>query len=399
MFNCMRALVLASVVLLAACGEKSGPAEPPQNFSVTPGDGQVVAHFTQQPGLTYWLFLAQGSSGINRGNYLSAPGARVVWPVSDGGIISGLENGQTYSFFMNASDGNGPAGPETPTVTATPRLAGSTWTANLPIGSGADTNGIAYGLNEFLAVSRDGNTYFSTDGKNWAATTSSPGLGPLNGVGFNSSSSMFLVVGDNGVIASSTDAATWTARTSNTTARLNDAASTGGSYVAVGDGGTILGTSDYTSWVARSSGVTANLHRVQYLAATAYVAVGDGGSIVTSPDGFTWTVRNSGTTADLYDVTYGNGVYMAVGANGTILTSTDLGTWTAQAPVTGNKLYGVTYGSQFMIVGQGGLVLYGTDGVNWTAPTSAVAADLYRVIYSLGEYLAIGAGGINQYAL
>jgi len=396
--------MLASVMLLAACSGESAPSGAPQNFSVTAGDGQVVVHFTQEAGKTYWVFLAQGDSGINRSTYVSAPGARVVWPVNDGGIVSGLTNGQVYSFFMNASNGNGPAGPETGTLVATPRLAGSTWTANTPIGTtGADTKGIAFGLSDFMTVSRDGNAYISTDGKTWTATTSSPSIGPLNSVAFNGTSSIFVAVGDNGVISSSSDAATWTTRTSNTTAKLNGVSAVGGSYVAVGDGGTIIGTSDYTNWVVRTSGVTANLHNVKYVGGS-FVAVGDNGTIVSSPDGFTWTVQTSGTTANLYDVAYGTdsatstALYMAVGANGTILTSTDLTTWTAEAPVTSNTLYGVVYGSQFMIVGSGGLVMYATDGSTWTAPTSAVTGDLLSVIYALGEYLTVGVGGVNQFS-
>jgi len=396
MFNRMRVLALASLVFLAACGEKSAPSSVPQNLTATAGDGQVVLHFTQDSNLTYWAFSAQGT-GISRDNYLSFPEARVTWPVVDGSIITGLTNGKEYSFFINGSEGNGPAGPESITVSATPRLAGSNWTANTPIGSGFDAGGLAYGLTKYMTVTYDGNAWVSADAKTWTTTTSAPGVGPLNSVAFNGTSLLFVAVGDNGAITTSADAATWTTRTSNSTAKLNGVSAVGGSYVAVGDGGVILGTSDYTNWVVRTSGVTANLHKVEYIAGT-FVAVGDNGTIVSSPDGFTWTVKTSGTTANLYDITYGNSTYVAVGENGTLLTSTDQTTWTLQPAQTANTLYGVTYGSQFVAVGANGFVMYGTDGVTWSLANSAVTGDLYKVIYALGVYITVGKGGVNEYS-
>ncbi len=395
MFNCTRALALASLVFLAACGEKSGPADAPQNLTATAGDGQVVLHFAQRSGLTYWVFSAQGT-GINRDNYLSFPEARVSTPINDGTAITGLTNGKIYSFFINATNGGSPAGPESITVAAKPRFAGVNWTANAPIGGGADAGGIAYGLTKYMTVARDGYAYTSTDARTWVAT-SKPGVGALNSVAFSGTSSLFIAVGDNGAIATSSDANAWTARTSNTPAKLNDVSSVGNSYVAVGDGGVIVGTSDYTNWVVRTSGISANLHKIKYIGGR-FVVVGDNGTLVTSPDGFTWTRLNTGTSANLYDITYGNGVFLAVGANGAVLTSPDLATWTAQPALTANTLYGVTYGSQFIVVGQAGFVMYGTDGNTWSFANSAVSGDLYSVIYSLGVYLTVGKGGVNQYS-
>ncbi|MCL2658268.1 MAG: hypothetical protein FWD62_12815 [Betaproteobacteria bacterium] len=396
MFKHLRILALAALVLLTGCGEKSAPSEAPANFSVTPGDSQVVLHFTQEPGMTYWLFYAP-ATGINRDNYLSYTGAQLIRDVYDGGAIAGLANGQIYSFFMNASNGSGPAGPTTATISVTPRPAGGSWVANPIIGNGANANAVTFGLSHFVTVTTGGGIYYSDDGQNWTASDNAGTSANLNGVTLGSNATVMVAVGDAGTLLSSTDALTWTPHASGTSANLNSVAAFGGTYIAVGEGGTILYSTDGTTWSARTSPVMENLRKVVYVRDD-FVAVGDNGTVLTSPDGNAWTKQNSGTGATLYDVAYGNNTFVGVGAAGTLMTSPDLVTWTPLALDPSITLYAATFGSQFIAVGQNGTTLVSPDGVSWNFVASATSADLYAIVFGSGTYLAVGQNGASQYS-
>ena len=92
-------LALALATLFAACNNGS-PADPPPDLIATPGDGQVTLSWTAQPGVEYWMFYAP-VAGITTANWLSL-GGRALINVTPPRVITGLPNGITHSFVIDA---------------------------------------------------------------------------------------------------------------------------------------------------------------------------------------------------------------------------------------------------------------------------------------------------------
>lgn len=387
----LAALVLTG--LLSACGG-SGGNEPgmPTGFTVEAGDGQAVIRWTDDTSLTYWIFSAQATE-ITREDYRNFAGARITWPARSPAVIGGLVNGLPYAFLINATSGSSAAGPATPSLTITPRLAGANW-KTWPSGTTADLRGLTYNGLNLIATGAGGSIVTSTNGETW--TTRSSGVSvALNGVASNNSGTRVVAVGDGGTVITSTDAATWTTVTSGTTTDLAAVGYGNGRYVAVGAGGAMITSTDGTTWSAGTSGVTANLTQAGYSNST-YWATGANGTLLTSADGLTWTARSTGVTAPLRSLTYGNGLWLAVGDNGTLLTSPDLVTWTAQPGLTSEHLYAAVYGSQFVLAGANGVRLYGTTGTSWTAASGT--GTVRKMLRTGGAYFGVGDGGLIDVA-
>jgi len=392
-FRCVA--LLAAAALLVSCGSSNtedAPTAAPTGLAVTAGDSSVVVTWNMEPGLTYWVFSAAAPS-ITRDTYKEFAGARITHPATSPQLITGLVNGTTYSFLINATRGGSAAGPATTSIAAVPRLAGSVWTAGTPLG--ADLNAIAFGVAKYIAVGAGGAVFTKgpalTD-TTWTAATSGV-TANLNAI---VASGVLVVVGDGGAIVTSSDTVTWTAKTSGTTVRLNGVMFGQGAYVAVGDGGTILRSTDATTWTAVTSGTTSNLYGVQLLGAT-MVAVGAGGTLLKSTDGgATWTAGTSGTTAALYGMVVTATRTVIVGDGGTILTSTDLTTWTASTSPTTQNLRRVVLGTQLVAVGAAGTILLSADGLAWTVANSGTTQDLRGLIRGVTlDYVAVGTGGVN----
>ena len=226
----MRVAALALAGLLSACGGSGdGPASAPTNVSVVAHDTYVTVSFDQQPGYTYWIFSAAADS-ITRDNYLQFPSARLTWPATSPQVISGLTNGTTYSFIINATKGGSQAGPASASISAVPRIAGVNWTAGTAI-SGVNVRGLAYGYANYIAVGNGGAIYKTADkGTTWTATTSNVTddlYGAVTG------SSLVMAVGAGGKVLTTTDATTWTVQTNAaTTATLYGVTYGSAKYVA-----------------------------------------------------------------------------------------------------------------------------------------------------------------------
>mgnify|MGYP002778172594 CR=1 FL=1 len=391
----LRAAGLAALALLASCGGNSdnAPTAAPSGFSVSPGDSSVVVTWTMEPGQTYWIFSAAAPS-ITRDNYRNFPAARITQPAVSPQIITGLSNGTTYSFLINATQGGSPSGPSTTSIAAVPRLAGDAWTLGTPLS--VDLNAVGIGGGRYLAVGNGGAIFTrpaAIDGT-WTAATSGV-TANLNGLA--GSGALAVAVGDNGTIISTTNATDWTARTSGTTVRLNDAAAVGATLIAVGDNGTLLRSLDAgVNWAAVTSGTTANLTGASAIGGTFFV-LGANGTLLTSVDGGgTWVAQTSGTTATLRDAVTGGGRTVIVGDGGTILTGTDLVTWTPATSTTTQALRRVVAGTRFVASGANGVLLASADGLTWTAVNSGTTADLRGLVYGVVlDYLAVGTGGVN----
>lgn len=419
-----RAVIVALLAfLVSACGGRGSSAPPPVGgITVTPGDGQVVVTWTPDPGVEYWMFYAPTTS-ISTTSLSSTPGVQGVLNITSPYVLTGLTNGQLYSFTVDGRYDGGPGGPGTPSVSATPRLAGSTWTAGGAMGS-ADMHGVAWGAasngtNYYLAAGGSGALYQSSDG----VTTSTLNWTPISGSGITANLNAalytlgkFIVVGDGGSIYSSTDLATWTAGTSINTQNLNAIASNGSRVVAVGNAGTIEYSADGVTWYVTTVPTTNNLYGVSYLASGLWVAVGQGGTLLTSSDGSTWTAATSGVAVDLKGATYRAATtttvtipttttttiaasYVVVGAGGTVLSSPDAVTWTAQTSNTAADLLTVSSTpNQFLAAGSGGAVITSPDGLTWTAQTSGTTLALYGLVNAQAQYVAVGQAGANLYS-
>jgi hypothetical protein len=354
--------------------------------------------------MSTWIGLPGGGTKINATSPL---------------VLTGLVNGTSYSFSVNGRTNGGPGGPGATPVTATPRLAGSTWTAGAVAGSHA-LRCVAYGAS-FVAAGDSGAMYSSADGVAWSPITYATTANLTANVNGCSYWGTYKLVGDGGLVLTSPDAVTWTAQTSGILQNLYAVASNNVNLtVAVGANGTIITSPDGITWTSRVSNTAQPLYAVNYSALSAsgssgtWTAVGAAGTVVNSMDGgLTWTPGTvpSGTTADLRGIAYGAStaatgasIFVAVGASGTVLTSAFGSTWSAVSTATSTiptniDLNAVTYGTQFVVVGAGGNSFVSTDGVTWIGSSSAgTTSNLNAVARGPLTYSAVGDSGANVLA-
>jgi len=411
-----RVIALASFLALTGCHRQaSAPGDAPGNFTVESGDGQVTVSWDQQPGLTYWIFFQLGATVT-----AASPAAPLIFDAQSPRVVFPLANGQQYAFVMNATNHDSRAGPSTPVMTQTPRLAGASWTSGLPLGA-QDLNGAAYNpvLNRIVAVGNAG-TIFAGDYNYtsasppgvtaWTQATIPAGfVSDLGAVTFQGS--QFIALGTDGSLLTSPDGNTWTAAASVPSGgaggtRMNSIAfglvSDAVVYVAVGNGGKIFTSANLMTWTpVAASGTTNHLYNVSSPNGL-FVATGANGTLLTSADAITWTLPNSipSTPNALLGATYGGtgsagAYYVVVGDAGTILTSTDGATWSLTPPPLPQDLRAIRFGTRFVAVGQGGIVAYSDDAINWATTSSGSASDLAAVIFTPAMYLAVGASGAN----
>ena len=409
-------LVLASALLLAACGGSSTPstpAPPVGGLSVVAGDSQVTVSWKETPGVEYWIFAAPNSPNLSLNNWLATAGSTYRLKVTSPYVVTGLTNGTPYSFFMTGRTNTGPGGDATPTVAATPRLAGSDWASSSTLNTGTPT-GLTYGsyldiasntvLYTYLAVGNGGKMFRAADFNTWTAIT------PVVNVNLHAaeySFAKFIAVGAGGTTLYSTDSKIWTQSTKITPQNLNAIAANGSLAIAVGDSGAIVTSKDAITWtVATSVPSTSNLYGISYTSAGNWVAVGAGGTILTSGDGLTWTAQKSGSSADLKGVgsmtNFTNNVtsyqFVVVGANGTILSSPDAVSWTAQSANTKANLNALSTTNQFLAVGSEGTVLISMDGITWKSQASQTTANLTNLLRAQNMYIAVSNTGSIIYS-
>jgi len=320
---------------------------------------------------------------------------------------------------MNATNNDSKAGPSSPVMLQTPRLAGKEWVSGTALGT--NLNGIAFNGSRLVVVGDSGTifagdyNYTSTNPRGvtaWMPPTSVPAgfsaTTNLSAVIF--SGQQFVALGIDGSILTSTDGLTWTLATGSIpSASMNGIAfgsvSGTGTYVAVGNGGNIFTSTDLVTWTTALSNPSNgnDLFGVAFLNG-GFVATGASGTLLTSTDGSNWTAPASHTTNALRGAAFRSAptpVYVVVGDAGTIVTSADGITWSS--PITPppllQPLNSVVFGSRFVAVGQGGAVVFSDDGSIWSPPTTPPdSADLARVVFTPAMYVAVGAGGANAFA-
>ena len=418
MIRYFRASFAILSLLLAACGGGSSTSYSTTitNFTVTPGDGQVVITWDSHPGQYYDLYFKVGS------NVTESDFEGLKLSITSPYTLTNLTNQTQYSFILTATNSGGVAGLPTPVVSATPGSSGTglSWTINSLLSSVSALRGVASGNNTLVAVGTSAAVYtaqYSSDSTGgitaWQAISLPAGFAStLTSVVFDGTH--FVALGFDGSIITSSDSVTWkTATAVNAGQDINGGIAYGnGIYVVVGAGGYIAtntagannpGTNDPSStisdiitgaWVAQDSKTGLDLYGVAYVKGD-FIAVGAQGTLLTSHDGITWTPRSAGTSNNLWQVAYGAGTYVAVGDSGTIVSSADSATWTKQTSPTTNSLYAIYFGGNdtFVAAGDLGTIAYSTSGADgsWTLTAAGLNA-LYGITAS-GTFVAVGAAG------
>jgi photosystem II stability/assembly factor-like uncharacterized protein len=409
------------LIAIGGCHRQAdAPGDAPGNLQVDPGEGRVTVRWNQLPGLTYWIFFQAGASVTP-----AAPGVPLIFDVQSPRVVAGLANlanDTQYAFVMNATNQDSKAGPSTPVVLGSTRLAGKIWTPGVPLApqnlnsvalatvavSGISTSRLVAVGNAGTLLAGDLN-YTSTNPPGvtaWTSATSIPSgfVSSLSAVMF--SGSQFIALGTDGSILTSADGNTWILSTNPVpSGGMNSIAlgTVSGAliYVAVGDGGKIFTSPDLTAWTQATSNTTSVLFNVSFPKDT-FVATGAGGALLTSPDGSTWTVQNSTVSTALRGAAFGTGstaasaAYVVVGDAGTVLTSINGTDWTPATtpPPPSQSLRSIAFGSRFVAVGLGGAVSFSDDGTTWQLPSVGPGpSDLNSVVFTPAMYVAVGASG------
>ena len=213
---------LMTALLLTACGGGNAPPAP-TNLRVTAGESSATLTWDTVNGVEYWVFVAPTSFAPTSGvasmqAWFGLPGGNVLLRVSSPYVVQGLVNGTDYTFTINGKVDGGPGGSGATPVTATPRIAGSSWVPGTATGSD-DLRSMAYGstvattssTGTYVAVGAAGAMYSSTDGTDWSAIDHrnvNSNSNRLNGASFFGT---YKVVGDGGLVLTSPDAVTWMA--------------------------------------------------------------------------------------------------------------------------------------------------------------------------------------------
>lgn len=423
MMSWFRYSALLLSVLVAACGGKGSPADPPTDLTVQSiGDTQVTLNWTAQPGVQYWVLCAPGTAidtvhwpntstnsyntagdgGVSIYNGDTSLANQLVTPPFN---VTGLRNDVTYSFTVNGRTNKGPAGvPATP-VTNMPRLAGGNWSSFGSVANAANIRAVTYGfvpspldsINRaqlFVAVGDGGAVYTSADNqRSWTVQTlPTTAVGQqLNDVTYTSG--RFIAIGNAGTIVYSTDGVTWAAATIDrpSSTDLTSIATNGPMLVVVGQGGTVLTSGDGgVTWATQTTNITQKLNAVAYSRAVAttipavntiaafWVAVGDAGVVYTSFDGATWTARNTHLES-------ATGAWRGV----SVLVNT---TSTLDCAMPNNKLTSTTSYS-IALVGDDGQVATAGPDLSWTLSILPGMPRLNRVISPAGRFVAVGDVG------
>ena len=128
--------VIASMLVAAAitlgCGGGS-PAPAPTGLKAVATESTVTLTWDAAPDVEYWVFYAPTvyapADNSNMSRWFNLLGGNVLLNVRSPYTVTGLLNNNSYSFTVNGRTGGGPGGPAATTVTASPRPAGSIWTA------------------------------------------------------------------------------------------------------------------------------------------------------------------------------------------------------------------------------------------------------------------------------
>lgn len=412
-----------------------------------------------------WIKFASGTSGkltsvaFGLGHFvIVSPDSSSVW-VSQGSGTSMTWNVVTTAnpFTSITFDGNkfiavGVGGHVATSSTGSSWSVGSAWMESAettPVTKNLVS--VAYNNGVYAAISADGVSLASTDGKTWFyRSTLSYTLNTISPV-FTSGETGFIVSGKN-YVAFTTDMQHFTALYNpngynmfsavvttdedvviyvgnsgriirdilqngmfSTTPRVlfppqinqsvNAYAYDGNAtIVGVGNGGMVETSTDGKLWNFESSGTTAFMKQVLFVNNT-FVAVGNGQAI-TSNSGYNWTVHNLPVNHSYVDEDSDNNVIVGVGKLGNPYTSTQAAIgYSADNGVTwndlSNQLSGATdlraiaHGSSgFVTIDSASKIYTSADGKTWSGPIATGMPLVNGMVYGNGTYVAAATGAI-----
>lgn len=429
-------LATAIATLLAACGGGESAA-PPTNVGAVAGDGRATITWSGEPGVEYWVFGA-ADAALSSSNWTGLAGAFVEMNANQPFTACGLVNATPYYFALNGRRDGGPGGQHSPLVSATPRAAGETWTANATLGGdgfnavgqrGALTcSTVASTRVDYVAVGDNGALTTSANGQTWATPSAKPAdfTSALRAVAATGGAgARWVAVGDNGATLISGDGATWTrgATPAAGAGSLRGIASNGLKFVAVGDGGTMLESTDGSAWSTLTlSGFSENLRAIAYSSRGYFIAVGDNGSVVMISDGAITGASNvGGVSARLTSVAAGAYIETTTNTDGGKTSSTQYGVLIGGAGGVAlystfdseNKLnfatvplassdtpppadfVAATHHSRFLLLDNDGKAWATTDGKALGGPFTSGLAAPAGLVGADGRYIAVGAAGAS----
>uniref|UniRef100_UPI0020C0E21B hypothetical protein n=1 Tax=Paenibacillus odorifer TaxID=189426 RepID=UPI0020C0E21B len=231
-------------------------------------------------------------------------------------------------------------------------------------------NAVTYGAGKFIAVTDKENynlnakVVTSTNGDTWTMTDTGV-QDNLTGVAFGTN--QYVAVSDYGGIYSSVNGTSWTERFKNGDFAFNTVAYLNNQFVALGmkynsttyeqESVVIAKSSDGIQWnVPLEIGFpNTSLKGIAY-DGRAYILVGEDtlsqqAVILTTEDLVTFTKVTISASA-LNNISFGNGSFLAVGLKGELFSSADGSTWTQETSEFTSNLNGIIYdGTNFKVVG------------------------------------------------
>jgi cell division septal protein FtsQ/histidinol phosphatase-like enzyme len=231
-------------------------------------------------------------------------------------------------------------------------------------------NAVTYGAGKFIAVTDKENynlnakVVTSTNGDTWTMTDTGV-QDNLTGVAFGTN--QYVAVSDYGGIYSSVNGTSWTERFKNGDFAFNTVAYLNNQFVALGmkynsttyeqESVVIAKSSDGIQWnVPLEIGFpNTSLKGIAY-DGRAYILVGEDtlsqqAVILTTEDLVTFTKVTISASA-LNNISFGNGSFLAVGLKGELFSSADGSTWTQETSDLTSNLNGIIYdGTNFKVVG------------------------------------------------
>lgn len=283
---------------------------------------------------------------------------------------------------------------------------GTTWSTQYTASPNITLNGIAYGVQGYVAVGEKESVVKSPDGVSWSQV--SKDSYSFNGVAYGSG--LFAAVDDSGVIMTSADGKQWTERltsfTQGLSRRLNAIIYENGKFVAVGgqfNSGTVMGriltSANGIDWTSCDTHVLSEIIDITY-GNGLYVALTSRGYILTSTDGTVWTESTANVSTDVRKITYGNSKFVILGSNGNLYTSPDAVTWTSGSYGSSFNMNDICFnGALFVAVGDNGTILTSQDAITWTTRIAGMGRTYDTVAYCYGRVIASSGNSESLKAL
>ena len=423
---------LSTEVSATPVAQSTEPPAQPQGFQIIPGDSQLTLVWDAVDGADSYL-ITWREVGVTGYQTIPVDGGTTQY------VHTGLTNGATYSYFLEARNAAG-SGPVTATLSGVPAIprpfdiaavagdgqtllswdlaevsgvnftvywstTGNVTTSDNSIDAGTSLQiahtGLTAGKNYYYRVSATGTSgeselsaeVSSSQQSNWQWANPKPHGNTFHKVIWGNNE--FIAVTDAGGIYTSPDGATWESQKSGTSRRLYGIAWSGSRYVAVGEDGLIVTSTDALVWSVRSAEIDYNPF-FQDVIWNGSLFVATGSTIITSEDGVTWTEANHSASGSIRFLSWNDDLLVASegGATTYIHTSTDGINWTAHATAISNIGGIVWNGSQFVAVSNAA-VYTSTNGVDWAeigSPNLNLATR--EIIWDGGQFVGAEAGGL-----